>query len=402
MKEIRALDSDSILKFYNSQKLYHNALHEVNEQIEDHYISQQIREIVDEKYDLGTVVEIFEIFGGYTSRAFKIVLEKDGERKNWFFRKYMKPKPKAEVLFEHDLLLHARDNGFSRTAVPIPAKNGKTYVRRHQGEADFKRIHYFAVYEFLPGEVPYDWDNNEMPKTAYLGIADIIAEFHHSVHDFDPGDRANCTEPPILEFIKELPDKFRFYWEEYTSAGIKNCFTDYLHSQLDYLEEIAKGLVFSEDDLKLIPVIPIQCDLHPANFKYIGDECTSVFDFEAAKMDIRLFELALGVFNCFSSWITETDGIIYLDKAEGFLREYNSKLKELKSGLAPLNATEKKYFCDALQLSNIYMIQWCTRVYHTDMKKNHYEYFYYLQHLIRCVRWVEDNRTEILAMLDRL
>ena len=401
MKEICALDSNSMLKLYMSQKSLNAKLSDEIERVENHFISQQIREVVEENYKLGNVVEIFEIFGGYTSRAFRIVLEKGGERKNWFFRKYMKPKPESEVLFEHNLLLHSRKNGFTFSAVPIATNAGKTYVSRVQGEAEYKRQYYFTVYEFLEGEEPYDWTENEMPRESYLGIARLTAGFHNSVCDFDPKGH-NGAEPPILEFVKELPEKFRFYYDEYGKSGIKNCFTDYLHSQLDYLEKIAEGLNFEATDHKRFPVIPIQCDVHPGNFKFVGDECTGVFDFEAAKMDIRVFEIALGVFNCFSSWLTESDGIIYLDRTEDFLRTYNTKLRELNSSLQPLTEAELQLFCEALQLSNMYMIQWCTRVYHTDMTKNHYEYFYYLKHLIRSIRWVEKNRSDILAMTTRL
>ena len=402
MKEICALDSNSILRLYMSQKSYSKKLRAEIERLEDHFISQQIREVVEDNYDLGKVVEIYEIFGGYTSRAFWIVLEKYGERQNWFFRKYMKPKPETEVLFEHDLLLYARENGFMDSAVPIPTEAGKTYVSKTQGDGEYMRLHHFTVYEFLTGEVKYDWDNNEMPRESYVGMAEIVAGFHHSVWDFDPKDRKNVTEPPIIEFIKMMPEKLRFYWEEYGSSGVKNCFTDYLHSQLGFLEEVSNSLTIKYEDLRELPVIPIQCDVHPGNFKFTGDICTGIFDFEAAKMDIRLFELALGVFNTFSSWLTDTDGIIYLDRTEDFLRAYNEKLLAMESGLPTITKTEKKYFCDVLQMSNIYMIQWATRVYHTDMTKNHYEYFYYLQHLMRSVRWVEDNREEIAAMLERL
>ena len=401
MKEIHSLDSNSILKLYMSQKSLNAKLRAEIERVENHFISQQIREIVEEEYNLGKVVEIFEMFGGYTSRAFRIVLEKDRERKSWFFRKYMKPKPETEVLFEHNLLLCARKNGFTKSAVPIVTNEGKTYVSRVQGEADYQRQYYFTVYEFLEGEEPYDWNENEMPRESYLGIASVVSEFHNSISDFDPGE-LNGAEPPILEFIRGLPEKFRFYHEGYGKAGVKNCFTEYLHSQLDYLEEIARELIFDEADIRRLPVIPIQCDVHPGNFKFRGDECIGVFDFEAAKMDIRIFEIALGIFNCFSSWLTETDGIIYLDRAEDFLRFYNKSLMEQKSSLEPLNETEKRLFCEALQLSNMYMIQWCARVYHTDMTQNHYEYLYYLKHLIRSVRWVSKNRAEILDMTKRL
>ncbi|MCL1809960.1 MAG: phosphotransferase [Clostridiales bacterium] len=356
-----------------------------------------ITEIIEENYQLGKVADMQEIFGGYTSRAFRVALENNGERKNWFFREYLKPKPESEVLFEHNLLLHARKNGFSKGAVPIATNGGKTFVSRVQDEGGHQRQRYYTLYDFLTGEEPYDWIVNVMPKKSYLGIASLVAEFHDAVSGFDP-EGNNGSEPPILEFIKEMPDKFRFYYEGCTRAGMKNCYMDYLHSQLGYLEEIAKALVSTETRARQLPVIPIQCDVHPGNFKFNGDECTGVFDFEAAKMDLRLFEIALGVFNCFSSWEEDSDGIIHLDKAKEFLNAYNSTLRGLKSSLPPLTEAEKQYFCEALQLSNMYMVQWCIRVYYTDMANDPDEYFWYLRHMVRSIQWVEENRAGILAM----
>ena len=364
-------------------------------------MTREVREIVEANYELGRIIEIFEIFGGYTSRAFRIVLEMDGSRKDWFFRKYMKPKPEDEVLFEHNLLLHARKNGFTKSTVPIPTNGGITYVSKTQGEGKYLRQYYFTLYDFMYGVEPYDWIVNEMPRESYIGIAEIIAEFHCAVHDFDPKG-LNGAEPPSLDFVKILPDKFRFYADEYSKAGLKNCFTDYLDAYLGYLEEISTGLGLTDEIVSMFPVIPIQCDVHPGNYMFNGDKCTGVFDFEASKMDIRIFEVALAVFNCFSSWAPKTDGDMRLDEAYEFLSAYNTKLLQLKSPLPPLNETEKNYFCEALQLSNLYMTQWCTRVYHTDMTNNEYEYFYYLQHMIRSTKWVEGNRADILDMMNRL
>jgi homoserine kinase type II len=401
MKEINALNSNSTLKLYIQQESLLDKLRDEIERVEHHFISQQIREVVEENYDLGKVVGLFEIFGGYTSRAFKIIMEKSGRQKNWFFRKYIKSKPESEVLFEHDLLLYAKNNGFLRGAAPIQTKEGKTYVSVTQGEGDYELQHYFTVYESLQGREPYDWVRNEMPRESYIGIAEIVAEFHNAVCAFDNKNRGG-TEPPILEFVKELPDRYLFYLEEYSDAGVQNCFTEYLRENFDYLAEMARKLEFSDETIERLPVIPIQCDLHPGNFKFTGNKCTGVFDFEAAKMDIRLFEIALGVFNCFSSWRTGTDGVIDLKKAEEFLHAYDDKLRQLKSGLPPLNDTEKINICEALQLSNLYLIRWCAKMYHMDMTKNHYEYFYYLEHMIRSMEWVEDNKGDILEMMKRL
>ncbi|MCL2752214.1 MAG: phosphotransferase [Firmicutes bacterium] len=380
-----------------AQKSLYKKLGDEVKRIDSYFIFQQIQEIVEENYDLGKLVEVFEIFGGYTSRAFRITLEKGGERKDWFFRKYMKIKPETEVLFEHYLLLHARKNGFQRTAVPIATKDGKTYVSRIQGEKDFRRQHYFTIYEYFSGEDTYDWVYNEMPLETDIDIAEMFAELHHSSADFDT-QGLNGDEPPILEFNKQFPDKWLFYKEEYAKAGLKDIFTDYFSEQFDYVVDMSKRLDAAYDELRRLPIIPIQCDLHPGNLKFKGDKCVAIFDFEAAKLDLRLFDVCLGVTNCFASWKPGIEGHIYLDRMEAFLRAYNNRLKEL-GGLSPINEAEKKHFCEVLQLSNMYMVQWAARVYHSDMASNPYEFYFYLRHQIGCVEWIEKNHVEIASRL---
>ena len=363
--------------------------------------NEQITNIIEENYELGKVVELQEIFGGYTSRAFRAVMEKNGGQKSWFFRKYLKPKPESEVLFEHNLLLYAKKNGFTKGAVPIAARNGLTFVSKSYDEAGCMRQIYYTLYEYLQGEEPYDWITNIMPQKSYLGIASTVAELHNAAFDFDPCGN-NGSEPPILEFIKELPVKFRFYYDGCVAAGMKNCYMDYLGRKLGYLTETAEQLAHVEIDANRLPVIPIQCDVHPGNFKFIGAECVGMFDFEAAKMDIRLFELALGVFNCFSSWQKSSDAVIHLNKAKEFLCAYDARLIELKSGLALLTEEETRHFSSALQLSNMYMAQWCLRVYYTDMTNDPDEYFWYLRHMVRSIEWVDEHKDEINKMAGKL
>ena len=45
-----------------------------------------------------------------------------------------------------------------------------------------------------------------------------------------------------------------------------------------------------------MPVCPLQCDFHPGNVKYDRNGyVTGIYDFDWAKMDIRLFEFGLGM-----------------------------------------------------------------------------------------------------------
>ena len=394
IREIRGMDSNAMLKLLMSQKNIYGRLGSELKNTDGGFMFQQIKEVVEDNYDLGKLVEAFEILGGYTSRAFRITLEKDGALKDWFYRKYMKVKPEAEVLFEHRLLLHSRNNGFNRTAVPVETKDGKTFVSRIQGEGDYRRQHYFTVYEYFHGDDTYDWVYNEMPRATYIDVAEMFAELHSSVSDFDT-QGLNGEEPPILEFVKEFPEKWRFYIEEFDKAGTKNIFTDYIQSEFDYLLSIMEDINIDGKDLNMFPFIPIQCDLHPGNLKFSDDKCIGIFDFEAAKIDMRLFDICLGAANFFASWVPGREGHIYLDRMEGFLRAYDDRLRKLGGGLPPLTCEEKKYIREALQLSNLYMIQWCLRVYHSDIDSNPYEFFFYLNHLIGCVRWIEENKNEL-------
>ena len=399
VKEIGGVDSNATLKLYMSQKVLYNELGNQINHIGDSFIFQQIKEVVEENYDLGKLIEAFEIFGGYTSRAFRIVLEKNGSKKDWFFRKYMKIKPEAEVLFEHRLLTHARKRGFKRTAVPVATKEGKTYFSMEQGEGDFRRRHYFAIYDYFHGEYTYDWVYNEMPRATYIDAAEMFAELHCAVADFDT-QGLNGEEPPIMEFVREFPDKWSFYIDEYNKAGAKNIFTDYFSDQFDYLLKIMEDIKIDRGDLSKFCFIPIHCDLHPGNIIFSGDKCLGVFDFEAAKIDMRLFDICLGAANFFASWKPGFEGHINIDKTREFFRAYNSKLKSLDGPIQPIARPEAKYFREGLQLTNMYMIQWCARVYHSNMEENPYEFFFYLHHIIGCIRWVEENRADVEKLVD--
>ena len=75
---------------------------------EESFLYSQIKEIVENCYDIGKIEEIYEIFGGYVNRSFGLYTVKDGERQTWFFRKYMRHKDMNELMLEHKLLTYAK------------------------------------------------------------------------------------------------------------------------------------------------------------------------------------------------------------------------------------------------------------------------------------------------------
>ena len=99
----------------------------------------------------------------------------------------MRHKDMNELMLEHKLLTYA--------------KTARIYQRRSAGTRE-RRQHllfsgtkmedgsvetwYFAVYNFIEGRATYDWINNMMPQYTYESVAELLAELHNAVRDFDP------------------------------------------------------------------------------------------------------------------------------------------------------------------------------------------------------------------------
>jgi homoserine kinase type II len=135
--------------------------------------------------------------------------------------------------------------------------------------------------------------------------------------------------------------------------------------------------------------------------RFEDNKVVGVFDFDWAKVDLRVFELGLALVYFTPYWAGELDGVLQLDKCKLFLEAYQRKLQEL-GGLSPLNETEKKYLPEFINTGNIYLILWCVEAYYQDLTLNVFEYLYYLQHLVRCMNWVDKHREEIEAMIREL
>lgn len=364
--------------------------------LEHSFLHSQIKELVENYYDIGIVTDVYEIFGGYINRSFGIYTEKDGKKHQYFVRKYKKGIEEKEIMLEHNLITCAKANGLDIAAGLIPAWNGRTFVKLTEGSEDNSQDWYFAVYEFLEGEDKYTWVENECTDEEFASAAEVLAVFHNSVRDFDP-QGLERVELKILELLPTLPELF----EKYAAMDIKNKFHDYYKKNLPAIIDIINKIKIPAEDVMKMPFNPIHCDFHPGNLKYRDNKVVGIFDFDWSKIDLRAFEIGLGLVYCCSSWVDELDGVLHLDRCRVFLQAYQKKLREL-GGLPPLNAVEKRYLPEMLNAGNIYLIFWCLRSYYDDLSLNVYEYLAYLQHQVKCMNWVEQHRQEILDMVEKI
>lgn len=397
MEEYRKLGANKALDMFYDLAGMEAKICDMKLAAEKSYLYFQIKEVIEEHYDIGTVTEIFEIFGGYVNRSFGVYTEKDGQRQTWFFRKYMRNKDLNELILEHKLLSYAREQGFDRGALPIPGKDGMTYYDRDQkmDDGNYEK-YYFAVYEFIEGDPAYDWINNKMAPASYNSIAKLLAELHNSVRDFDP-ETYERNESRIDGLMREWPITFQNWSDAYAKAGVDNEYTQYFAAELPYIKSVCNETVIPEEDLKKMPVCPLQCDFHPGNVKYDKELLvTGIYDFDWAKMDIRLFEFGLGMVYFFSDWDAMSNGVMDMDSIIEFINTYNAELKQL-GGLPPIGELEKKYLYELLIMGNMYLVKWCSEAVYLDMTLPSYEYRYYMQHQVSGLKWLQKNEEAVRA-----
>ncbi len=391
MLHLEELSPDKLFALYEQCKELKNTALGLCEFVDRALVRGQILDMLGE-YDLGAVKDVFEIFGGYVNRSFGIYTEKNGGRKEYFVRKYKKGVTEKEIRFEHALIEFSIDNGLSIAARLIRAKNGETYVKRTEGDGVNARDIYFAVYQYLHGEDKYAWNNNELTDGEYASIAGVLATFHNASRNFDPMGLER-VEPKIMDFLPTLPKLYN----EFARRECNTMFHRYYLENLDEIIEVVERSQLPAEITSGMPCNPCHNDFHPGNLKYRDNEAVGLFDFDWSKIDLRLFDVCLALTYCCSSWKEGRDGDLLLDKCAIFLKSYQDKLKEL-GGLEPLNEVEIKHMPTMMAAANIYLINWDVTAYYRGTDLNDYEYTAYLQHNVRLMRWIENNKEAIARM----
>ena len=392
LKEIGTKESSALFARSAQFKEFAQNLYET---MEITLVRNQIIDIITNYYDIGRIVDAYEIFGGYVNKSFGIYTEKDGIKHQYFIRKYKKGIAESEIRFEHALISCAIENGLDIAAELIPGKDGNTFVKLVEENGSNHTERFFAVYEYLEGEDKYTWDNPTLNDEEYASAAEVLAVLHNSTKDFDPMGLER-VEPKVMEFIPTLPEVYR----QFAQLEIDNKFHTYYKKNIDdIIEEISRVMtLIPQEDLEKLPMIPIHCDIHPGNLKYKDNKAVGIFDFDWAKIDLRLFDVCEALIYFCSSWDEETDGRLLLSKCAIFLKFYQDKLTEL-GGLEPLSEVEIKYLPHMMSIVNVYLINWAVSAYYGDHENlNVFEYRVYLSHHIKLLRYIKRHIQDIAEM----
>ena len=348
---------------------------------------KQITEIVESFYDIGSVTAVYEIFGGYTNRSFGIEVLKDGCDRTYFMRMYNPNVVAGEIRFEHALVRHAIQNGFTIAAGIVPNTRGETFVQPVNSRS------MFAIFEFLAGEDKYTWDNPDLTDAEFQSAGRVLASFHNAVRDFNPGGFKR-VEPPILTLWPQLAVKLTGLARQKRTGKLQTYYTAQLPSVLDVIARNPVAPVEAEG----LPVVPIHCDYHPGNLKYKEDQVVGVFDFGWSKMDLRLFDIAMAAIYFCSRWDHDHNGILHCDTCELFIGAYQQQLQRL-DGLEPLTLAEQRLLPKMLDIANIYLIHWEVSNYLESAGADDHVYLAFLKHNIKLMQWLETHRGTIVETL---
>lgn len=360
--------------------------------LEEEFLGNQVREVVTSEYDLGEVLRVEQIFGGTENLSFGVVTgTADGEHRH-FVRKYKHGTVEREIRYEHALVRHIREKGFELPARVFETRRGDTVVEREE-LLDGRRVaRFFAAYEMLGGENTYTWTENRCTDAEYEDAARILARFHEAASDFEPGGLYR-EQPPIMDYLATMPGTFR----RYAASGTGTRYDQYLIDRLPgILAAIERGLTLAPE-LEGLPRCPTFCDYHPGNLKWRDERGVGLFDFDWAKLDYRVFDVAIGIVYFCTSWEGEDDGELRLAKADIFLRAYQDEVSRTAAP-GPLTAAELAVLPRMLAIAALYVVSWDIVAYYIDRDPNDDEYLYFLEHNVAFVDFIESHLDELAAM----
>lgn len=349
-------------------------------------LEQEAYEVIARCYDVGEILDVRQVFGGYVNLSFMVTVQGDDGPRKYFLRKYNPINTENEIGFELSLLEHLSAHGFCISAGVIRNAAACPFeCTQNEGGSDC----YWSLYDFLEGENKYTWVDNQLTEHEYAGAGRLLAQFHAAAADFDPGHY--CREqPPILDLVAALPR----IWRDCV-AGDKGTVADqFLLGRFNDVLAYVQSIEFPPADLPQMPRVPVHCDYHPGNLKYSGEEICGLFDFDWSKIDYRLFDVAEGCVYFCSSWRPEEQGALWIDSAATFVAAYQEEALMHRSP-GPLTAAELRNFVRMLACANLYVLNWDITAWYGPGDLDPDEYLTYLRHNVLLMDFIRAHEEEI-------
>lgn len=358
-------------------------------------VTAAIRQIVEDNYDLGEVVDVTEIKAGDTNNSFLIeCLNKQG-RKKWYVRQYNPAVEECDIIYEHAFegYLNGRIDPEIQTVLPIKCRNGKTWVRtKYQGQLNF-----YAVFNTISGNEPYSWEFNDLSDTAYDSCAEIAAKFHAWSYGFEGPEGSGRREPPLQTqfqvWRKDLPESIIRLGKR---EKVFKRFTDYLKKEESF---ILDTIDFCEAELakyeKKLKVCINHKDLNPGNVMFDDqDRVNAVFDLDWVNQDYRLYDLGWMGYQISASWDTDSWGLVSIEKVKRLIRIYNETMLKTRCPLGGLTPDEVEFMPAMMIIGAMKVIM--DFICYEDHEDDVYRVFVNTWRFISSIRYMRDHLNEMI------
>jgi homoserine kinase type II len=358
---------------------------ELHSDLNNEHLTETIRGLMEENYDLGEVRRVKNIFGGYCNKSYAVWMSANDRTHRYFLRLYQPKAIESEILFEHALLNHLRSNGFTLAAAIIPCRNGATMVNTPAPENHRGDTALWALFEFLNGEDKYSWTDTNLTDKEFISAADALAQLHHCGHGFNKPPNADRVQPQIMAFISTFKKAFSAFLEQ---AGNRRC--DRLFK--NHFEPICQAIDAAaclDAKFQGMQKIPIHCDYHPGNLKYRDEKCVGIFDFDWSKVDYRLFDVALALVYFTSIWDESAAGLRPA-KFSLFLRSYNDTCHGL-ANINPLTEQEQRCLVPMLSIANLYVLNWDLVDFYNASEPDDDIFYRFFDHNIGLMHWIASH-----------
>jgi homoserine kinase type II len=335
-------------------------------------------------YDLGDLITIERNDRGYINTSYAIETVSKGQRQRYFFRRYKSGIQEMEIKFEHSLINHLLAENFSLIARVYETQQGSTYWKSHSQDDQDLPI-FYAIFDFLPGEDKYTCVNPRCTLLEIKNSAAVLASFHNAVADLSP--QGQRFEPKILELLPQIQETINNSFQ--LSKG--TVFDTYLYENASLIQDICQKAerYFADLQTSNWSQIVIHCDFHPGNLKFEQEEVVGLFDFDWSKIDLRCFDVALGIWYFFVSWQGDQDGVLRVDEGRVFLQEYQSALRKLPN-LDPITRDELQNFPMMILLGSLFVVNWAVSDFYSR-EVDPEDYRMWLRHCVKFIRWFSNS-----------
>ncbi|HVS70692.1 MAG TPA: phosphotransferase [Phycisphaerae bacterium] len=234
--------------------------------------------IVLSYFDVGPIRSIKEFPRGSRRAPKLLVTAKNGQ---FLLKRRAKGKDDPfKVAFSHALQLYLASKQF-----PLPHLVG---TRTDNNSMLQLNGHVYELFEFIRGG-PYD---ASVEATADAGK--ILALYHRLLRDytpeFDPPVGSYHDAIPINTGIDQIPVTFN------RLEQLQNISQEQVNATLSFLRDayIQAAVAVNEAGLREWPIQIVHSDWHPGNMLFLNRRVVAVIDYDAARLQQRVIDLANG------------------------------------------------------------------------------------------------------------